>query len=141
MIRTHATAVAYQFATTSSPVIVVGDLDVDPDQTVRVVTSGGGIGDWTEPNRTLDVRREQLGHVHRVGRDSRALITARLAMSSLADRMSPNHGPRLRVADPVAYWDARESMDTLRAALCLAAGVIVPRSSKRLGGEGSPSSS
>lgn len=54
-----------------------------------------------------------------------ARIAARIAMSSISERMHPNHGRALRHADPVAYADLVTSMCDQRAALCLAIGVPV----------------
>jgi hypothetical protein len=62
--------------------------------------------------------------LHRT-RKNPARIAARLAMSSIAERMHPNHGPALRHADPVAYANLVTSMCDQRAALCLAIGVPV----------------
>jgi hypothetical protein len=70
------------------------------------------------------VRRIQLGYIRRPGYNRPAVTAAKCGMSTLASRMHPASGP-LRRSDPVAYWDLRQSMDTLRAALCLAIGIPV----------------
>jgi hypothetical protein len=114
---------------TDAAVIVTGDLDVDDDQLVEVEIAAGR-GDWAGMDgQRIQVRRCQLGHIRRPGYDARATLGARLAMSRLASRMSPDAG-QLRLTDPVTYWDLRASMDDLRAALCLANGIPVDNISR-----------
>lgn len=112
---------------TDAEVIVLGGLDalnVAEHDVVEVETLPGGRGSWCIAGLRLKVHRHQLDHVRRPGYDRRARLAARLAMSTLASRMHPDSGP-LRSSDPVAYWDLRQSMDTQRAALCLAIGIPV----------------
>lgn len=114
---------------TDSEVAILGDLDVNDDQLVEVVTLPGGRGDWSEPGQVLRVKRVQLGHIRRSGYGRAATLAAKLAMSTLASRMHPAGGP-LRTSDPVAYWDLRTSMDDQRAALCLGAGLTIEQVSR-----------
>lgn len=115
---------------TDASVIVLGDLDVDDEELVEVEIQGACRGSWVGMSgQRIQVRRVQLGHIRRPGYDARAALGARLAMSTLASRMSPDAGP-LRRRDPVAYWDLRTSMDDLRAALCLATGIPVENISR-----------
>jgi hypothetical protein len=117
---------------TSAEVIVLGGhaaLSVPDNHSVDVETLPGGQGDWAQPGLRITVRRQQLGHIRRPGCDRKAAFAAQLAMSSLASRMHPGSG-HLRRSDPVAYWDLRQSMDTQRAALCLAHGIPVEHVSR-----------
>jgi hypothetical protein len=112
---------------TNSEVIVLGGhaaLAVPDQHPVEVETLPGGCGDWAEPGVRMTVRRCQIDHVRRPGYHRKAALEAKLAMSTLASRMHPDAGP-LRHRDPVAYWDLVQSMDTQRAALCLAIGVPI----------------
>jgi hypothetical protein len=111
---------------TDATVIVTGDLDVNDDQLVEVEIQTGR-GDWAGMDgQRIQVRRIQLAHIRRPGYDRRAVISARLAMSSLASRMEHP----LRSVDPVTYWDLRTSMDDQRAAFCLALGIPVDNISR-----------
>lgn len=110
---------------TDAEVTVIGSLDVNDLDPVEVEIMAGARGDWADMvGQRIQVRRQQLAHIRRPGYSARAALAARLAMSGLASRMHPNSGP-LRSSDPVAYWDLRQSMDTQRAALCLAFGIPV----------------
>lgn len=109
---------------TDSEVIVLSSLDVPSEAPVEVETLPGGRGAWSVPGLRLTVRRIQLGYIRRPGYNRPAATAAKCGMSTLASRMHPASGP-LRMSDPVAYWDLRQSMDTQRAALCLAIGIPV----------------
>lgn len=114
---------------TNAPVVVHSSLDVADHDNVEVETLPGGDGMWSIPGLRLILHRHQLGYIRRPGYNKAARLAARLAMSRLASLMHPAPGP-LRSSDPVAYWDLRQSMDTQRAALCLAIGIPVENVSR-----------